>query len=267
MSTDPDSSSQAINSALKELLRGLTQNNLSAIYAGHKALYKFGAQAIPYIHEAIQRSNWVKIRFPNEIRYITGLISVLHDIDEVESRKTCKQLKHNGCDLSIAHVLDSLCRFTVADYGQYIVSGILVFEHKRLPVKHPVRPSLERWLKNIPTEDLSGIERIYVLRREDLDSLGTYTPILCSINVVWDNPCSRLNPLSWVNLINIESTLYHEIGHHIHRHPFGQDEGKEKAATKYSDRTLANSHHLPFKIMRVLSGPLPTTDRKRSAGG
>lgn len=265
--SDPDSSSQAIRSALKTLLRGLTQNNLGEIFAGHKALYKVGAPAIPHIHEAIQRSNWARIRFPNEIRYITGLLSVLHDIDEVESRKTAKQLKQNGCDVSIAHILDSVCRFTVADYGQYTVSGIPIFEHKRLSVKHPVRPRLERWLKNIPAEDLSTIERIYVLRREDLDALGTYTPILCSINVMWDNPCARLNPVSWVNLFNIESTLYHEVGHHIHRHTFGQHEDQEKAANKYSDRIMANSHHLPFKILRVLLGSPPAPVRKRIVGG
>ena len=267
MSSGPDITSQGIRSALKTLLRGLTQNNLNEIFAGHKALYKIGLPAIPYIHEAVQQSNWDKIRFPNEIRYITGLMSVLHDIDETESRNTAKQLKQNGCDVSIAHILDSVCRFTITDYAQYDVCGIRIFQHKRLSVKHPVRPKLEKWLRNIPTEDLSAIERIYVLRRGDLDALGTYTPILCSINVIWDNPCSRLNPLSWLNLFIIESTLYHEIGHHIHRHTFGQDEDQEKAANKYSDHIMANSHHLPFRIMRTLSGPLPAPDRRRSAGG
>jgi hypothetical protein len=183
------------------------------------------------------------------------LVSVLHDIDEIESRKAAKQLKQNGCDVSIAHILDSVCRFTITEYAQYNVSGIRVFQHKKLSVKHLVQPKLEKWLRNVPTEDLSAIERIYVLRPGDLDALGTYTPILCSIKVIWDNPCSRLNPLSWVNLFIIEGTLYHEIGHHIHRHTFGQDEDQEKAANKYSDHTMANSDHLPFKIMRTLFGP------------
>ena len=267
MSGSPDITSQDISAALKILLRGLTQNNLNEIFAGHKALYKIGAPAIPYINDVIQQSNWVKIRFPNEIRYITGLVSVLHDIDEIESRRTAKQLKQNGCDVSIAHSLDSVCRFTIGDYAQYNLSGISIFQHKRLSVKHPVRPKLEKWLRNIPKVDLSEIERIYVLQRGDLDALGTYTPVLCSINLVWDNPFSRLNPLSWLNLFMIESTLYHEIGHHIHRHTFGQDDDQERAADKYSDRTMANSHHLPFKIMRTLTGPLPAPDRKRKIAG
>jgi len=158
MSSGADITTQAVSSALKTLLRGLTQNNLSEVFAGHKALYKIGLPAVPYIHDAIQQSTWDKIRFPNEIRYITGLVSVLHDIDETESRKATKQLKRNGCDASIAHILDSVCRFTLTDYVQYNVFGIRVFQHKKLSVKHPVQPKLEKWLRNIPTDDLSGID-------------------------------------------------------------------------------------------------------------
>jgi hypothetical protein len=53
MSSGPDITNLAINSALKTLLRGLSQNNLGESFAGHKALYKVGVPAIPYIHEAI----------------------------------------------------------------------------------------------------------------------------------------------------------------------------------------------------------------------
>jgi hypothetical protein len=102
-------------------------------------------------------------------------------------------------------------------------------------------------------EDLKEIERIYILRSEDLSVWGSYTPILYKIKVVWDNPSSRWSPMSWVNNFIIESTLYHEIGHHVHRHTFGQDPDQEREADKYSDKIMANSNHLPFRIRRFLN--------------
>src|SRR5262245_4519078 len=228
-----NSTNQEVNTALITLIRGLTQNKLKEVFAGHKALYRIGTPAISQIRDAINKSNWEKVKYPNEIRYITGLISILHDIEESESKEVAHQLKHNGCDVSVAHILNSVCRFTISDYLQYEIQGIRIFQHKKLVSKQPVQSRLEAWLKNVPKEDLAQIERLYVLRKGDLNALGTYTPILCNINLVWDNPCSRFNPSSYLNLYIIESTLYHEIGHHLHRHQFGQDEQQEKEADEY----------------------------------
>jgi hypothetical protein len=69
---------------------------------------------------------------------------------------------------------------------------------------------------------------------------------------VWDNPYSKLNPLSWLNSFIIESTLYHEIGHHVHRHTFGQDPDQEKEANDYSDKIMLNSSHMFSRIMRAI---------------
>jgi hypothetical protein len=262
-----DGANQEINAALRTLLRGLTQNNLKEIYAGHKALYKIGAPTISYIRDAIHQSNWTKLRYSNEIRYITGLVSILHDIDESESKGIANQFKQNGCDVSVAHLLNSVCRFTVSDYLQYEIRGIRIFEHKKLEIKQPVQPRLEDWLKNAPEEDLVQIERIYILRKGDLKALGTYTPILCNINLVWDNPCSNSNPLSYLNLYIIENTLYHEIGHHIHRHKFGQDEKQEKEARDYADYIMRISNHLQFRIIRGIFGSPPHPFEKRKMGG
>jgi hypothetical protein len=98
---------------------------------------------------------------------------------------------------------------------------------------------LERWLKSVPDEDLEAIERIYILRKEDIAAWGNYAPILYCINLAWDNPCSRWNPISWIDKFNMELTLYHEIGHHVHRHTFGQDPEQEDAADKYAKRIMA----------------------------
>jgi hypothetical protein len=114
-------------------------------------------------------------------------------------------------------------------------------------------------LKSVPVEDLTEIERIYILRREDLTALGDYTPVLCRINLVWDNPSPRWSPMSHVNNFIIERNLYHEIGHHAHRHTFGQDPEQEEEAERYADRIMARSGHWYYRIGRLLAA--------RSGGG
>lgn len=243
---------QHINRSLKTLIRGLAQNNVAEMYEGYKALFQAGKTAVPQIREAVLKSNWSKLKYPNEVRSVSGLVNLIHDIDEAEARRIAGRLKNNGCDLAVARILDSICEFTLADYTQYDVCGIKIFEHQKLVTKQNVRAKLERWLKNVPGEDLKEIERIYILRAEDLKSMGDYKPILYRINLVWDNPSSWWSPMSWVNNFVVESTLYHEIGHHVHRHTFGQDPNQEKEAEKYSDRMMANSNHLLFRIGRLL---------------
>lgn len=248
-----------IDSSLKTLIRGLTQNNIKEICAGHKALCKIGSSAVPHIRKAILQSNWSRAKYPNEIRYVSGLLGLLHDINETESREVANQLKRGGCDLAVAAILDSICRFTIADYVQYEVRGIKVFEHTGILTKQSIRQTLEHWLKNVPYEDLQEIERLYVLRKADLEVWGNYAPLLYNINLVWDNPCSRFNPVSVLNLFIIETTLYHEIGHHVHRHTFGQDPDQEKQAQEYADRAMGNSSHVLFRIARGMKQVLDWT--------
>ena len=239
-----------IDRSLTTLIRGLTQDNKGEIYKAYKALFQVGAPAIPQIRAAVLQSNWPNLKYPNENRYVCGLVNLIHDIDESEARRVANQLKNNGCDLAVARFLDSICAFTLANYTQYEVCGVKVFEHKELVTKQNVMARLEQWLKNVLVEDLKEIERIYVLRREDMTNLGHYMPVLYVINLVWDNPSSRWSPISWLNNFIIESTLYHEIGHHVHRHTFGEDPDQEREADKYASRIIANIHPLLFRIGR-----------------
>ena len=242
-----------IDRSLATLIRGLTQDNRAEIYKAYKSLFQVGAPAIPQIRAAVFKSNWPNLKYPNEIRYVSGLVNLIHDIDESEARRIANQLKNNGCDSAVVRFLDSICAFTLADYTQYDVCGVKVFERKNLVTKQNVRSRLEQWLKNVPIEDLKEIERIYILRREDLTNLGHYMPILYVINLVWDNPSSSWSPMSWLNNLLIEIVLYHEIGHHVHRHTFGEDPDQEREADKYAGRIIANIHPLLFMIGRWLA--------------
>jgi hypothetical protein len=247
MSEQQSIQAQEIRTSLKTLIRGLTQGNHSEEYEGYKALYKIGAPAIPQIKDAIFQSNWSIINRRNEIRYVSGLVSLLHDINDVEAKIVARQLIENGCNITVKQLLTSICRFTLTDYLMYDFRGIKVYEHKEL-FKHDVRPKLERWLNNVPDKDLKEIERIYVITDDGRASAGSYMPILFTIVVVWDNPFSRHNPLSWLFLQNIEYTLYHEIGHHMHRHSFGQRPEQEQEADAYARGLLKIGHPVFGKI-------------------
>jgi len=244
---------QKISRSLKTLIRGLTQDDVTEMYKAYKALFAVGRAAIPQIREAIFKAKWSSIKYPNEIRYIAGLVTLIHDLDESESEKIRIELKGNGCDPVVARILDSIGSFKLENFIRYNVRGVKIFEHKRLVTRQNVKLRLEQWMKPVPSEDLDQIERIYVLPSGELDALGSYAPVLFCINLAWNNPSPRWSPMSWWNNLIIENTLYHEIGHHVHRHTFGQDPEQEAEAENYAARILAHSsNHLLFRIARVI---------------
>jgi hypothetical protein len=54
----------------------------------------------------------------------------------------------------------------------------------------------------------------------------------------------------------IERTLYHELGHHWHRHSGGAGNPvQEEQADRYSQYLLASSSHLIFRLIRGVFGP------------
>jgi hypothetical protein len=253
MEEQPNVADQNISRSLKNLIRGLTQDDVTEMYKAYKALFAVGPAAIPQIREAIFKARWSSVKYPNEIRYLAGLVSLIHDLDETESEKIRVELIGNGCGPVVMRILDSIGSFKLEDFIRYDVLGVKIFEHKRLVTRQNVKQRLEQWLKPVPSEDLDQIERIYVLRTSDLEALGSYRPVLFCINLAWDNPSHWWSPMSWLNNLIIESTLYHEIGHHVHRHTFGQDPEQEADADDYADRIMAyRSNHFLFRVARVI---------------
>jgi hypothetical protein len=92
---------------------------------------------------------------------VSGLVNLLRDINEVEAEGVARQLIANGCDTTVKQLVTSICIFTLTNYLMSDVRGVKVYEHKEL-FKHNVRSKLERWLNNVPDQDLKEIERVYV---------------------------------------------------------------------------------------------------------
>jgi hypothetical protein len=231
-----------IDEHLRKLIRGLTQNDVAPACEAYKALYQIGTAAIPKIQQAVFQSKWVKIKYAEEVRYVTGLVSLAHDISETDAREISKRLIENGCDKTIKNALNAICRFSLADYTQDVIHGVTIFEHKELSTSQRINLTLEAWLGIVPEEDLRSIERIYVVPEVGQAYAGNYTPVLFNIALVWYNPFSRNSITGRLCVSHIESTLYHEIGHHVHRHTFGQDAEQEAQAEQYANRLFQLSH-------------------------
>jgi Zn-dependent protease with chaperone function len=56
----------------------------------------------------------------------------------------------------------------------------------------------------------------------------------------------------WLDLIRTEYTLYHEVGHHSHRHTFGKDVGQENEADDYAKQLMHQAHTNLKRIVKLL---------------
>jgi hypothetical protein len=233
----------AIEAGFEKLLRGLAHNSAEAIYSGHRALYRIGAAAIPEIERRIFQREWKAIARPEEVRFLTGLVNLLHDIDEARSRDVIDRLLENGCPPSIHGILRSVRRFDTNDFRVQAIRGLRVLESKEISENEHVAEHLDGWLENIPPHDLAGIERLYVIPHElHMDYSGQYMPILSTINLVWKPLYFSSAIFDRLHRLSIELTLYHEIGHHAHRHSFGQDPDQEREADQYAANVWKAAH-------------------------
>src|SRR5207237_8547309 len=85
---------------------------------------------------------------------------------------------------------------------------------------------------------------------------GTYTPYLHKVTLAWDVPDEAF--VSRFLLLFTEATLYHEVGHHVCRHDFGQDPVQEREADEYASRLLKKAHHRLAWMLRMLRAGRPT---------
>lgn len=241
-----------VQSALDTLMRGLSVGHRRDVAAGYKALFKLGHDAIPGIEKKIFQSQWKDLDYPHQINLISALVGLIHDIDETRSRAVVDTVVKRGCHPSVERVLNSICRFNVVNYRKYEIRGIDVFESKEIVTRSDIKRYLAKWLRNVPEEDLQKVERIFVIGvEENQEYAGYYVPYYFVITLVWDNPEGKWNPMSWLSVYLIERTLYHEIGHHFHRHTGGgQDTDQEKQADSYALRMHVKSRPVLFNILK-----------------
>ncbi len=235
-------------------MQGLAHNSTKDIYKSYKELYTAGNEALPYLEKQLLPHDWSKIRNKIEMRYLCALVSLMNDIDENSCRKTVNSIISNGCAIEAKQCLQSIAAFSLDDYVSSTIRGMRV--HIAQELEHPkqIQARLEEWLAVIPQADIVGIDRIYVVPyHEDYTYSGTYMPTLSYITLVWDNPTSKWNfVFHWIELFLIERTFYHEIGHHVCGHTFGQDEKQEEEADDYTKTFLLANHKILNSLVKTL---------------
>lgn len=243
-----------IEAGFDKLLRGLAYHSAEAIYTGHKELYRIGGDTIPEIERRIFQSNWKSNKKPEEVRLLTGLMNLLHDIDDARSREVAQRLIRNGCNPAIRSILRSILRFDLGDYRSHDIHGLRVFESKDIDENEQVADHLDTWLGNVPSEDAADVERLYVITAHPhTDYYGQYMPVLATIDLIWQQRDFGGAFFTRMELFSRELTLYHEFGHHACGHTFGQDPKQEKEADRYAAKLFKRAHPKTASVMAPIA--------------
>lgn len=251
-----------IDGEMRRLARGFLSGSWKDGYRAYRALYRAGPAAIPALERQLAQSDWKELQTPGAIRLLTAMVALLRDIDESRSDEVIDRILHEGCHPAVCSSLKVIQRYRNADFRRYDIGGLTVFEAKDLDPDQQIGGHLKQWLEIVPPADLSEIERLYVVRRrETMDYGGQYMPILATIVVVWLPAYASRLPMSALARLSKRFTLYHEIGHHVHRHDFGQQPEQEREANRYAARLMAKAHPVLAVLARVLRWIVPSASR------
>ena len=244
---------KSIQEHFKTLSRGLMQPSYKDAYQAYNVLYDMGHPVIPLLKKKLLETDWSNSKYKELSGYISGLFSLLHDIDEDEASIVAEKIISNRCPNHIKAILKSVLDFSLKNYKKYHIRGIDIFEHKLVKAKCNIQFYLENWLSNVPENDLEDISRLYVINRQKINAAGTYTPILKIIALLWENPYKEKSFLFKFFALFTEKVLYHEIGHHANRHDFGIDADQEKEADKYAYKILQITHPYLASFSKIIS--------------
>ncbi len=241
-----------IETYLNQLSVGFVENS-NKVYKPYRALFKMGKVVIDVIEQKIFSQSWVKVDHISQVTVLVGMLNLVNDLDEPRCREIVNKIIELGCEDEVRRKLLLVIQFSVSDFYIFDFRGLKVFVSKKLKRLNYIEAKMKKWLSVVPEDDLSGMERMYVVPPISDDYRGLYMPILCYSEVHWDCPSIPFNPFAWVYLYSIEKTTFHEIGHHLHRHTFGHDPEQEKEANIYAFKMLSKSHYILFEILKWLA--------------
>lgn len=250
-----------INSHLRRLSRALVQHQNEDIYASHRELYLIGEAVIPHVSERLLANSWRKVKFKEQLSLLSGLLGLVHDIDEEAAREIAKRIEREGCDSVVQGIMRSIFSFSLANFERFVAEGVTVHRSKELVEPRTIERKFTEWLAAVPESDRERIDRIYVVPSCGSDARGTYTPILCKIAVEWD---VSSNPfLHWFQFLRVERTLYHEIGHHVHGHRLGQDLDQEEEADDYARALVRRNHPYLWSVVKLVKSIAKLSGRSK----
>jgi len=184
----------------------------------------------------------------------TGLAVIAHDLNEEASRRFLEKLLKQNCNLAIRSAFNSILRFKMSDHRITRFGKISILEEAAIDERYQATSYITGWLKNVPSSDLEGIPRIFILKHKPVyDFAGSHMTYLNVVTLVWGTRFHLYNPTQIVDRLFSEITLYHEIGHHCLNHmEFGSDPEQEKEANAYAYKLLGKTRPWLVKIILAL---------------
>jgi hypothetical protein len=239
--------------ALKRLKRGLMSGSERTSLRAYRGLNGFGAQAVPLVERELGRIDLGKPQRREVYLVVAGLASLLHDIDEARSDDFIERALRSGCSPAVGSILRAVRSYSSANYRRSTFAKITIWEQSSIDERYEASRHVKEWLSELPTDDLEGVSRIYIVTKQrDNDFAGTYLPGLAVITLVWDAivpPGNLFNRL--LNRFH-RHTLVHEVGHHVHKHWFGQDPEQEAEAEAYVRAAAARRVPIWLRVARRL---------------
>jgi len=224
---------------LDRLIRAAVNGRHFEALEAYRACYEIGRPLVSQIVEKLRAIDWKKLGPDEKLRYFTCLMSLLHDIDESASRELAGHILRKGCHSVVAARLRSIQAFNLRDFEAQSYGPLTIYVATAIPIRATVWRYLNTWLSHIPTEDLEGISRLYVVKKDQLPGLrGKYLRVLSVVSLIWQ-PSYEWNRLA---VLQAELTLYHEVGHHVDRRKPEQEESHEAFADTYAQRLFRQVH-------------------------
>lgn len=229
--------------AIRTLKRGLMTGNDRAALPAYRQLYEAGVVALPLLDRELRKFPFTSSFKQSEgLQLLAGLLAMERDLDEEASDRRLDTAISQHCSNAVKSLLRSVRRMSKNDFRRATSGNIQIWEHTTLDGQYGSRLLVEKWLGEIPEAERADISRIIIKPSSlDEDWSGTYQPVLGVITLSW---MTFLPPGSYLlRLLNADHrfTLFHEIGHHVHRHWYGQDPEQERQASAYASATRART--------------------------
>jgi hypothetical protein len=252
-----------------DMLRGLIGATALGSYdralETYREAHRHGVAILPAIEMYLAAQDWTKCANAKHMHVFATLASLARDIDEDASERIMARCLSESADRLFRLRWESIRRFSITSFAEYSVRGLRLFLSRDL-IDHPAKAALiDEWLGVVPVQDIRTIERLYVVAAgADMDYAGKYVPILFVVTIAWnltgDEIIDRHGRLPWMPqwlwYFMEQHTLYHEIGHHVHRHSWGQDPEQERQANIYAWEALARarpySWGVIYRVARIL---------------
>jgi len=254
---------------LHDLIGATTLGSYDRACQAYRSAHRRGVVMLRAIENYLTAQDWTKCVNPRHLKVFGTLASLARDIDEAASDQIMARCLPASSDRLFRLRWDSIRRFSIAGFTEYSVRGIRLYVARDLKNHEAKAALIDEWLGCLPAEDFRGIERLYVVpARDDMDYAGRYVPILFVVTIVWnpiaDAIINEFEKLAWIprwlRYSAEKHTLYHEIGHHVHCHTWGQDPDQERQAETYAWSALIRCHPfswgLIYWVVRIIPRPL-----------